>query len=434
MLRVVSLISVICSLILIPQVKGFCETPSGSQTEIQELRDKNHDLQEQLNLQREMLGRLGLKQKKDKQEIIRITKDLLDEREEERMLSNLFSAGGVENMIFHGYVDLEWKSEAFDRAQGGSRGHNFFDNHHFNLWFGYRMTDNLIAKSEIEIEHGGEDFSVEFATIEWKPFSSDRLELLLGKILVPLGIENPVHASVRNKLISRPLPSVSIVPGTYGDIGLEARGWYPSLPDARVRYHFYIVNGLGDDEGDQIYGQNAVTRGRDNNNNKAVGTQIALLPMAGLELGGSVYFGKWDDRDRNKTTFLATHLIYTTNPVEIRAEHVLQEIEQAGGTGTRDATLQGFYIQGAYRFSGTQRNPVLNRLEFVTRYDWIENEDGVIDLKQGDIPKGKSEGRLAVGLIFRPLEQLQFKAEFLYRDNKDSGDDKGLALQAVANW
>ena len=432
MLRVVPLIFLVCALIFISQNSAFCETPSELQGEMKQMREKNKDLQEQLNQHRTLIKQL--QQKKNEEEIRRIAEDLLDEREEEKKLAKLFSDGGLENMIFHGYVDLEWKNGAFDRAQGGSRGHNFFDNHHFNLWFGYRITDDLIAKSEIEIEHAGEVFELEFATLEWKPFSSDFLEIVMGMILVPLGVENPVHASVWNKLISRPLPSLSIIPGTYGDIGIEARGWYPSFSAPKLRYHFYIVNGLGDDDGDQIYEQDALTRGRDNNGNKAVGTQIAVFPMQGLELGGSGYLGLWDDLDRNKTYILVTHLVYQIDPVEFRAEYVKQEIEQAKGPGTGDATLQGFYIQGAYSLAGLGENQFFNRLEFVSRYDRITNEDGVTGLKQGDIPKGTSEQRIAVGLIFRPLGQLQFKVEYMRRENIDSGDDKGLALQAVANW
>lgn len=79
------------------------------------------------------------------QNIRSIVEDILLEREQEEELAAAFSEGGLENMLFHGYVDLEWKSVEFDRAQGGSRGHNFFDNHHFNLWFGYNLADNLVA-------------------------------------------------------------------------------------------------------------------------------------------------------------------------------------------------------------------------------------------------------------------------------------------------
>lgn len=76
----------------------------------------------------------------------------------------------------------------------------------------------------------------------------------------------------------------------------------------------------------------------------------------------------------------------------------------------------------------------MNRLAFVTRYDWIVNADGLTDLKQGEIPRGESEERLAIGLVFRPLGQLQFKSEYLYRNNRDANDNQGLAFQVVANW
>ena len=336
-------------------------------------------------------------------------------------------------MLFHGYVDLEWKSVEFDRAQGGSRGHNFFDNHHFNLWFGYILADNLVAKGEIEIEHG-EEFKLEFGEIEWKPFSNDHLEILLGKILVPLGIENPVHSSVWNKLISRPLPSRSIIPGTYGDIGIEARGWLPSTANPQFRYHIYVVNGLGDNDGDNIYEQKSLKRSRDNNGNKSVGGQIAIFPLDGVEVGGSGYYGKWDDNDNNEFYILGPHFIYDKDPIEIRVEYIFQHIEMANGPGSPNAYLSGFYFQGAYQIPGFGRNSYSSKWEAVARFDWVDNEDGVASLKQGDIPPGKSSNRIAAGLIFRPQDWLQFKIEYLYRNNKNAKNDNGLAFQSVANW
>ncbi len=368
------------------------------------------------------------------QNIRRFIEEVLEEKDREKELTALFSEGGVENMIFHGYADLEWKNAQFDRAQGGSENHNFFDNHHFNLWFGYIMADNLMTKSEVEIEHGGDEFKLEFGDIEWKPFSNDRLELLMGKILVPLGIENPVHASVRNKLISRPLPSRSILPGTYGDIGVEARGWLPSFNNAKFRYHLYVVNGIGDGDGDNIYEQNSLKRSRDNNDNKFVGVQIAIFPMNGMEIGGSGYYGKWDDNDENTTFIVGPHFIYNKDPLEIRAEYIYQYIENANGPASPNAGLFGWYFQGAYKLPGLLKSSFLNKWELVARYDWIQNEDGVVSLKQGNIPSGESEDRVATGLIFRPQDWLQFKLEYLYRNNKDTGDDNGLAVQTVANW
>ena len=428
----------------------FCLVLPLSADEISELKQKvqamgeeNRLLQEKLKSQESIIqdfaGRLERLEAKEpeglaKEKIKGIVKDALAQKEEEKKLAGLFSEGGLENMIFHGYADLEWLSDEFDKAEGGSRGHNFFDNHHFNLWFGYRMADNLLAKGEIEIEHAGDDWKLEFGDIEWKPFSNDKLELLMGKILVPLGIENPVHASVWNKLISRPLPSISIVPGTYGDVGVEARGWFPSYSKPKFRYHLYVVNGLGDNDGDYIYEQNALKRSRDNNNNKAVGAQLALFAAKGLEIGGSGYLGKWDDKDKSNTFILGPHLIYNQGPFELRSEYTFQHIENANGRAFGDADLEGMYVQAAYKLSGLKRNNFLNKWEVASRYDWINNPDGVSSLKQGSVPAGKSEDRISLGLIFRPQDWLQFKMEYMNRNNKNDEDDNALALQAVVNW
>lgn len=413
--------------------------------ELGEIRQENRLLQEQLDKQKEftegLLKKIEVLEKKnaltpaaDEQKIKAVVKDALAEKEGEKKLAGLFSEGGLENMIFHGYADLEWLSAEFDRSEGGSRGHNFFDNHHFNLWLGYKMADNLLAKGEVEIEHAGDEWKLEFGDIEWKPFSNDKLELLMGKILVPLGVENPVHASVWNKLISRPLPSISIIPGTYADLGLEARGWFPSYADARFRYHFYVVNGLGDNDGDNIYEQNGLKRSRDNNNNKALGAQLALFAAKGLELGGSAYWGKWDDKDKHDTFILGPHLIYNQGPLELRSEYIFQHIENANGLSSSDANLRGFYFQAAYKLSGLKLHNFLDKWEVASRYDWLNNADGVSSLKQGNVPADKSESRVSAGMIFRPQDWLAFKLEYLYRENKDDPDDNSLAMQAVVNW
>lgn len=460
MIKFVLLTASIVGFLLVSNA-AFCDDLSEIKSRLQKVEAENKALMKELNKQKNKVGKqkeiieaVILTQKiievlRDKidsieknagvasqsqQNVRGIVKEVLSEKDREKELTALFSEGGADNMLFHGYVDLEWKNVDFDSAQGGSRKHNYFDNHHFNLWFGYILADNLITKGEIEVEHGGDEFKLEFGEIEWNPFSNDKLQLLMGKLLIPLGIENPVHASVWNKLISRPLPSRSIIPGTYADIGVEARGWLPSMANTRFRYHLYLVNGLGDDDGDNIYEQKSLKRSRDNNSNKAVGGQIALFPVNGVEIGGSGYFGKWDDKDENNTFIVGTHFIFFRGPVDIRAEYIFQNIENANGPASQNADLHGWYVQGAYKLPRLMKSSFLEKWELIARYGAINNEDGVASLKQGNIPAGKTENRIAMGLNFRPQDWLQFKLEYLYRNNEDKENDKGLAFQTVANW
>lgn len=342
----------------------------------------------------------------------------------------------AQEMIFHGYIDFEARNKDSLRRSESS-----FDNHHFNLFLGSQLADNLRAHGEIEIEHG-KDFSVEFAQIEWKPLHNDALELWFGAMVVPFGIEHRVHASPSNKLITRPIPMRAIVPGTFTDAGINATGVFPLATWAKINYSVYGINGLGDRNKDGIFEQKNSIKSpdlRDINDNKSIGFQLNLIPLGGIEtrgieVGGSGLFGKWDVKDNNDYTMFGAHLIASFEPFELRGEYVRLDVDKPGVANVKDAALSGFYVQGSWRAH--------KMVELIARYDSVDNEDGLPALNEGPVPvkagTGVKDNRITLGVLLRPQDWLAFKFEYFHRDidskSKDRDFDNGFGFQVVANW
>jgi hypothetical protein len=341
----------------------------------------------------------------------------------------------AQEMIFHGYIDFEARNQ-----DSLGRREESFDNHHFNLFLGSKLADNLTAQGEIEIEHGTA-FSVEFAQIQWMPLNNDALELQLGKMVLPFGIEHRVHASPRNKLVTRPSPSRAIVPGTFSDAGINATGVFSLGAVAKLNYNAYVINGLMDKDRDGIFEQNNVKGGdvRDVNDDKSFGFQFNLIPTAGvetrgIEVGGSFLIGKWDQKSDREYVLWGFHGIANFEPFELRAEFNQLDVDRPGVVNLSAATLNGWYVQGSWAAH--------KLVEFITRYDSVNNHDGLPALNEGPVPTtlGRSveEDRITVGLRITPQEWLAFKLEYFRRFTDNRATNKafqdGFGFQAVAFW
>ncbi|MFQ5911685.1 MAG: outer membrane beta-barrel protein [Nitrospinota bacterium] len=326
---------------------------------------------------------------------------------------------GIDEMIFHGYIDFEFKDDDF-----AGKDQQVFDNHHFNLFFGSQIASNLRALGEIEIEHTGEEFKVEFAEIEWKPLGTDWLELVAGAIIVPFGLELRYHASPNNLLISRPLAARSIIPGTWTDPGVVARGTIATGNNSSFFYHVYANNGLSDKDKDGVFEQKDTKTARDVNDDKALGFQIGFLPFPGLEVGASFQTGKWDLSEDFRYVMYGGHVDFKYKPFTLLAEGVVLDVE-GSAAGGGDATLPGFYVLLAY-------DPI-PKWQVVARFDWVDNEDGVVSTKQSITP-GADERQVSIGLSYKPQPWLKLKVEYFNRELELEDDQNAFGFQVVANW
>lgn len=94
---------------------------------------------------------------------------------------------------FHGFVTLTY----FDFEKDGTRdGNSTFDQHYFYFNAIAKIRPNVTALAEFEYEHGGEEFAIDRAFIDWGLYG-EHLNLRLGKFYSPFGPELRGSTSIR---------------------------------------------------------------------------------------------------------------------------------------------------------------------------------------------------------------------------------------------
>lgn len=97
--------------------------------------------------------------------------------------------------------------------------------------------------SEIELEEGGREINIEFASmdIQLHPL----LNLRGGVIMNPIGSFNQNHDGPKWEFISRPISATTIIPSTWSNVGFGLFGKY-AHNNLVWAYEFYLTNGFDD--------------------------------------------------------------------------------------------------------------------------------------------------------------------------------------------
>lgn len=97
--------------------------------------------------------------------------------------------------------------------------------------------------SEIELEEGGREINIEFASmdIQLHPL----LNLRGGVIMNPIGSFNQNHDGPKWEFISRPISATTIIPSTWSNVGFGLFGKY-ARNNLVWAYEFYLTNGFDD--------------------------------------------------------------------------------------------------------------------------------------------------------------------------------------------
>lgn len=180
----------------------------------------------------------------------------------------------------------------------------------FSPIFLYKATKRLLFEAELSLGFDDEETKVELEYSQLDYMMGDNISLVVGKFLLPFGIFGERgHPSWINKSATPPLIYAghhgrtfhgAIIPVLF-DFGVQVRGGF-NFGGAQWNYAVYVVNGpkartsSGEDEhahgmGDQFpvsWGPSA----SDDNQNKATGFRVAVLPASTLEIGLSYYTGK----------------------------------------------------------------------------------------------------------------------------------------------
>lgn len=355
---------------------------------------------------------------------------------------------GFGNVSLGGYADIEF--ESFENLN------STFDQARFVLNVGAQPHERLLFYSELEIEHGGTNYSGGDGEIKieqaWASFSINNWMSLKGGIfLVPFGKFNLLHDSDIQELTDRPLFARRLIPSTWTDAGFGFLGELPIgeklnwkiLPDFYLNYETYVGNGLDEDISDRGLRDARGSASNDLNNNKDFVTRLGFGLSRNLEIGLSTYYGKFG-RSGNSTcnskdsmVGIGSDIDFKRGPFEVVGDFAYFDFEDGAlvdhdNNNTTVAVsapkyMRGFYIEPRYHFwLKFLSNTFLGRgfkdpkLTLVGRYDWVDIGD------DGDAGTGANrERRYTIGMNYRPIESWVFKLEYQWNRTKNEALERG---------
>lgn len=327
-----------------------------------------------------------------------------------------------------GYFDLEHKD-----SQDNER--TFLQHRLIPFIFG-EITDTIRFGAEIEFEYGGPDIAsadgevkVEYAALDWELWEA--FGIRAGAILAPIGKFNLVHDSPVNDLTDRPLVNRYIIPTTLTEAGIGIFGTIAPVGDFQIDYEAYLTNGfqglVEDSTAPTGYTSNfstakGIRSGRpslknDNNNSVAFVGRVALSPLLGTELGGSIHLGRYDAEGENwmrlwavDATLQLGRFTSALSGLELLGELAVADLERNGLARSSGVPgdMWGVYGQANYHFMFEGLKDALpnvfpdeSTFTAVSRLDYVDLD-------------GNDSQRLTWGLNYRPVEDTVFKLSYQY--------------------
>ncbi len=338
--------------------------------------------------------------------------------------------GVQQGLSIGGYGEFYFGAPVEEKAASGAR--NTADFYRFVAYIGYKFSDSILLNTELEWEHGGSEVSVEFSYLDF--LISPAFSIRAGSVLVPMGITNQRHEPTVYRGNFRPEIERRIIPTTWGEMGVGA---YGSLGGV-AHYSAYVLNGF-DAAG---FGAEGVRGGRQKAQEATfedIGGVLALEFSGGDDawnLGASAYYGQ---ADQGRFTDASGALIEVTNRIaeahlrlhhrglEVRALYVTSDLDgvralldspEWSGSAVVPTAQEGWYVEAAYDLA-----PTLWGREDLQLSPWLRYES--FDLQER-VPSGLvaddalAQGRLSLGLEFRPDHQVVLKAEYVHKSHDAS--------------
>ncbi|MCF6181189.1 porin [Lutibacter sp.] len=268
--------------------------------------------------------------------------------------------------------------------------------------FLFKHSDRLMFETELEftINEGSLDIGFEYADIMY--VLNDYMTIRGGKFLLPFGtFMERLHPSWVNRMPTKPLGfgHDGIAPGS--GVGVELRGAF-RLGTSTVNYSVYNTNGPGLKTPDGIdpseAGMLAFNNLRDNNNSRAFGGRIGILPFSNnsTEFGLSFYstdkVGNTDSAYENLGANLyaidfsfVKQIPGLGGIVDIKSQYnkskvdnMIYTIEETPGVFENlnfNNESHSFYAQLSYRPTMSSNN-FISKLELVNRYSELKTPEG----------------------------------------------------------
>ena len=125
---------------------------------------------------------------------------------------------GKSPVAIGGYLEANWQYASTD---GVSEGHQF-QARRMTLFVASKINKRLKFLSEIELEEGGKEIAIEFASldIEFHPL----LNLRGGIVMNPIGAFNQNHDGPKWEFIDRPISATQMLPATWSNSGFGLYG------------------------------------------------------------------------------------------------------------------------------------------------------------------------------------------------------------------
>ena len=344
--------------------------------------------------------------------------------------------------IIGGYIDFTISDCNNADSRDCSEGLEF-DQERFVPFFYAQVTDRLSIAAEMEIEHGGPqgnqkdgDIKMEFATMDYR--FTDWLNLRSGIILIPVGRFNLTHDSPLNDLPLRPIVTRLIIPSTFAESGVGLFGSFYPTALSKVDYEFYVTQGYdggsSSGTGTTITEKDGMRKSRgsfkkDNNENKAIVSRVSVSPFLGVEVAGSIHWGKWNDEGNKHLTTLAVDGLLQRGPFEVLGEAAWNRIQGGKsnpdpGSGIPPKRMMGYFVQTNFHFM-----PEIFKQMAPTHFGESSTFTAVARWGEADTntQSGSNENdlqRFTLGLNFRPVEDAVLKFAWTWNDHKDAPESR----------
>ncbi len=316
--------------------------------------------------------------------------------------------------------------------------------------FLFKHSDRLLFEAELEFVLEGNELEVglEYANVMY--VLNKNMTVRAGKFLLPFGtFMERLHPAWINRLPTKPLGfgHDGIAPSS--GIGVELRGAF-DLGGPKLNYSVYSTNGprikdgsVEPEEAGMLQFQNY----EDNNNSKAFGGRIGLLPFAdsSTEIGFSTYstnkVGATDSQYENVGAFLyAFDFAFVKQfsgfgVIDIKGQYNNSKVDDATYTEldefgnpeeyTFNNESNSFYTQLSYRPT-TSESDFMKKLEFVGRYS---NYNAPADAEWS----GESE-QYAFGLNYWLTWRSVIKVAYQTTDSVGGHDGGGTANGFFVHW
>lgn len=309
-----------------------------------------------------------------------------------------------------------------------AQGANSDFNAGFNPIFIWKRRDRLFFEGEFEaaLEDGATEVGLEYAQISY--VINDYFTIGGGKFLSPNNyFMEKLHPSWINKLPDKPLMfegNDRLLAGS--QLGLQLRGAAP-IGSGKINYALYGVNGpvIRTDlaAGAPPVGTLNFNNWPDNNNSKAIGGRLGIVPVPELEFGygfetaqassGAVGIPDVDVLSHTLDLNYIRDSARLGGTLDLKAQVAWTRIDNPGiAPLVFDNDRFGGYAQLAYRPTKAPWE-IMRNCEMVGRYDWIDLPDGA--------PSNVDQRRVTLGLNYWVGPSAVVKAAYQFGDQKSPG-------------